>query len=314
MTVAAAQPGPLSRFVSGLLRIPPIYAMAKARARQMMVKRADQLGIGWQRSTDALRSRGSGTEFSPDWEATLAALTNLELNYPSYYVTSFHAYSEGNLGWEPALEVEVAALAVHARIWPEAGAQGDARLRQSYHEVLLRYLSPAPQTIIDLGCSVGMSTFTLQDTFPGARLTGIDLSPYFLAVAQYRAEQQQRAVQWVHVAAEQTGLPSQSADLISCCLVYHELPQSAATAIVQEAHRLLTPGGHLAIMDMNPHSETFAKMPPVVLTLLKSTEPYLDEYFRLDLNQTLQASGFNPPIVVCNSPRHRTVIARKPSD
>jgi hypothetical protein len=63
---------------------------------------------------------------------------------------------------------------------------------------------------------------------------------------------------------------------------------------------------------MNPHSETFARMPPVVLTLLKSTEPYLDEYFRLDLNQTLQASGFNSPTVVCNSPRHRTAIARKP--
>jgi ubiquinone/menaquinone biosynthesis C-methylase UbiE len=311
MTVAAAQPGPISRFVSGLLRIPPVYAAAKARARRMMIERADQLGIGWHRSTEALRSRGEDTTFSSDWEADLAAITNPDLHYPDYYVTSFHAYSEGNLAWEPAMEVEVAALSVHARIWPEAGAQGDARLRQSYHDVLKQQLPQAPTAIVDLGCSVGMSTFSLQDTFPEATLIGVDLSPYFLAVAHYRGDQQKRSVRWVHAAAEHTGLPNQSADLISCCLVYHELPQTAAAAIVQEAFRLLSSGGHLAIMDMNPRSETFAKMPPFVLTLLKSTEPYLDEYFRLDLQAVMQSAGFDAPTVVYNSPRHRTVIARK---
>ena len=34
-----------------------------------------------------------------------------------------------------------------------------------------------------------MSTFALQETFPDAQITGLDLSPYFLAVAKYRAEE-----------------------------------------------------------------------------------------------------------------------------
>lgn len=90
----------------------------------------------------------------------------------------------------------------------------------------------------------------------------------------------------------------------------HELPQLATQQIFQEARRLLRPGGHLAIMEMNPKSEVYAKMPPYVLTLLKSTEPYLDEYFTLDIEQALVEAGFAPPTITCNSPRHRTVIAQ----
>jgi hypothetical protein len=62
-------------------------------------------------------------------------------------------------------------------------------------------------------------------------------------------------------------------------------------------------------MDMNPKSEVHKKMPPYILTLLKSTEPYLDEYFSLDIEQVLIEAGFNAPTITANSPRHRTVIA-----
>jgi ubiquinone/menaquinone biosynthesis C-methylase UbiE len=140
-------------------------------------------------------------------------------------------------------------------------------------------------------------------------LTGLDLSPYFLAIARYQSQQRQISATWKHAAAEDTGLPDGRFDLISVCLVYHELPQSAAIAILREARRLLRPGGHLAIMDMNPRSEVYVKMPPYVLTLLKSTEPYLDEYFALDLEQAIVKAGFLPPQIIPNSPRHRTVIA-----
>jgi ubiquinone/menaquinone biosynthesis C-methylase UbiE len=114
---------------------------------------------------------------------------------------------------------------------------------------------------------------------------------------------------WVHAKAESTGLPSGSFDLISLCLICHELPQSPTREILQEARRLLRPGGHLAIMDMNPKSEMFKKMPPYIFTLLKSTEPYLDEYFTLDIEQAIIDAGFQRPTVNFNSPRHRTIIA-----
>ncbi|MGQ9866743.1 MAG: class I SAM-dependent methyltransferase [Pseudanabaenaceae cyanobacterium] len=300
--------GLTSRLVTAILGMPPLFAWAKRQARQMMIDRAEGMGVPWRQIVAEWRSQ--------DLTADLAAVENPAVVYPDYYTTSFHAYDEGNLGWEPATEVEVAALAVHSRIFPEGGPEGDAQLRHSYHQVLQARLPQAPQRILDMGCSVGMSTFALQDVFPAAQLTGLDLSPYFLAVARRRSQTapspQRQAIAWVHGLAEDTGLPDQSFDLVSFSLVFHELPQAAARAILREAHRLLTPGGHLALMDMNPQSAVYAKMPPYILTLLKSTEPYLDQYFALDLAGELAAAGFDNITLDANSPRHRTVVAHKP--
>lgn len=52
----------------------------------------------------------------------------------------------------------------------------------------------------------------------------------------------------MHAAAEATGLPSETVDLVSCCLVMHELPRAATKNIIAEAHRVLRPGGTFAIM------------------------------------------------------------------
>lgn len=305
MTVSTtSKPELMSRFVNGILAVKPLSNFAKHQARQMMIKRAEKMGIPWRKQTEQLLAR--------NWDAELSQVQNPNLQYPDYYVTSFHAYEQGNLSWQAAVEVEVAAHAVHAKIWPEAGVQGDAKLRQSYHDILKAQLPTPPQDILDLGCSVGMSTYALQETFPDAQLTGVDLSPYFLAIATYNTQKQSNwkyLPQWVHAPAESTGLPSAAFDLVSLCLICHELPQTSTREIFQEARRLLRPNGHLALMDMNPQSEQFKKMPPYVFTLLKSTEPYLDEYFTLEIEQAIIDAGFYPPTINFNSPRHRTIIA-----
>ncbi|MBD2388324.1 class I SAM-dependent methyltransferase [Cylindrospermum sp. FACHB-282] len=300
----------VSRLVNGILAIKPLANFAKHQARQMMIKRAEKIGVFWTQEVEKLQAR--------DWSTNLAKVENPQLCYPDYYVTSFHAYETGNLSWLAAFEVESAAHAVHAKIWQDAQAQGDGlrpaqgdrKLRQSYHEILISQISHQPEDILDLGCSVGMSTFALQAVYPDAKITGLDLSPYFLAVADYRSQQRQAKINWVHAAAESTGLPDASFNLVSIFLMCHELPQSATRQIFAEARRLLRPGGYLAIMDMNPKSEIYKKMAPYILTLLKSTEPYLDEYFTLDIEQALVEAGFQTPTITSNTHRHRTVIAQ----
>ncbi|MEG5172575.1 class I SAM-dependent methyltransferase [Microcoleus sp. B3-D7] len=308
MTVAVnTTPGLASRLVNGVLSIKPLANLAKHQAREMMIKRAEKIGVHWRQESQALLAR--------NWEAELLSVQNPDLVYPKYYLTSFHAYEQGNMSWEAATEVEVAARTVHAGIWPEAGAEGDAKLRASYHEVIKSQIASSPQDIVDLGCSVGMSTFALGEVYPEAKMTGVELSPYFLAVAKYRSQQReaeclnQKSPTWVHAAAESTGLPAAAFDLVSICLVCHELPQKATREIFREARRLLRVGGHLTIMDMNPQSEVYAKMPPYILTLLKSTEPYLDQYFGLDIEEALIDSGFARPTITCNTVRHRTIVA-----
>lgn len=298
--------GITSRLVNGLLSVKPLANFAKQKARMMMINRAESIGVQWRQEANRLRSRGEAV-----WDAERQALEDPALDYPSYYLTSFHAYETGNLSWEAATEVEVAAYAAHAQIWSKPGEKtGDARLRQSYHDLLVKHLLQTPERIVDLGCGAGMSTFALKQTFPNAKITGIDLSPYFLTIAQYQGQQQSIDAQWKHAAAESTGLPNASFDLVSTSLMFHELPRSAIQSVLREARRLVRPGGSLGIMDMNPRSEMFLKMPPYVLTLLKSTEPYLDEYFTLDLEGAIVQAGFQQPLIFCNTPRHRTLIAQ----
>jgi len=313
MTAATANTTPkiglASRLVNGILAIAPLFNIAKQRARKMMIERAESMGVNWLQIAADLQKQ--------DLDAELAKVQNPNLKYPDYYLKPFHAYAEGNLGWMPATEVEVAAYAVHSRIWndDQPPVEGDARLRQSYLDIVKEKMS-VPQDILDIGCSVGMSTFSLHGTYPNAKITGLDLSPHFLAVANYNTRikhpelSENQQVQWLHATAEQTGLPDNSFDFVSCFLLFHELPQDATRQILQEIRRVLRPNGHFAVMDMNPYSDIYVKMPPYILTLLKSTEPYLDQYFSFDLASELVAAGFESPTIIANTPRHRTGIAK----
>lgn len=305
MTVSATSQTDLtSRLINFILAIKPLAKLLKFQARQMMIKRAEKIGVPWRETVKNLAQH--------NWQTQRANIENPQVQYPDYYITTFHSYDTGNLSWEAAFEVECAAYAVHAKIWGEENINGDRQLRQSYHNVIKEQVPFTPQNILDLGCSVGMSTLALKQLYPQAQVTGLDLSPYFLAVAQYTHRDTNPDLKWVHASAEQTGLLDQSFDLVSSCLMFHELPQKPSQDILREAWRLLRSGGYLTIMDMNPYSDTFQNFPPYVFTLLKSTEPYLDEYMTFDLEKALMEAGFERPTITTNSPRHRTIVAKKP--
>ncbi len=194
-----------SRLIQGLLSVRPLAAIAKHQARRMIINRAESLGIPWRQEVERLRSQ------QPQWEEDLAEIRDSDVTYPDYFCQSFHAYDEGNLGWMPAFEVDVAAQAVHARLWPEEGRRGDLRLRQEYHQVLQAHLPQAPRVSVDLGCSCGASTAALQEAFPESQAVGIDLSPYFLVIARQNFPDAP-ALSWRHAAAEATRLEPASVD------------------------------------------------------------------------------------------------------
>jgi ubiquinone/menaquinone biosynthesis C-methylase UbiE len=292
-----------SRLVSGALAVPPVWSLAKAQARRMMIGRAERLGIPWRETVAELSSR--------DWQPLRQAIERPELDYPANYRASFHGYDAGHLCWEAAFEFEVASNAVHSSLYPEAGAHSDRALRQGYHECLQELLPQPPARILDLHATVGLSTFRLEETFPSASITGLDFSPHYLTLARYNAEQRGSAVaEWIHALPEATGLPDGSFDLVSAFLLFHEMPQSTTRRIFREARRLLPAGGTFAFMDMNPESGAYQAMPAFVMTLLKSTEPYMDAYFQLDVARELEAAGFDGVEIRPCTPRHRAVVAR----
>ena len=55
----------------------------------------------------------------------LQAIKNPDVQYPLYYTKPFHAYEDGNLCLEAALEVSMAAKSVHALVMDPAGKELD---------------------------------------------------------------------------------------------------------------------------------------------------------------------------------------------
>jgi ubiquinone/menaquinone biosynthesis C-methylase UbiE len=299
----------LSRCVNILIRTKPIYALMKQQARQVLIKTAEKKGIPWRQTvqnfeTSNIRQR-------------LGVTTNPNLTYPDYYKVPFHAYDEGNLCWLAAFEAAPATYSMALRVWPDENLAWEAaqdRLRSSFHEILAQQGPQNVSDCLDLGCSVGISTLALhryysQKQKSPVHTVGLDLSPYMLTVAQ--TEDIHQEIQWVHGKGEDTGFADQSFDLVTIQFLIHELPHQASRSVFKEVLRILRPGGCLAIVDNNPKSPVIQGLSPVLFTLMKSTEPWSDEYYTFDVESALVEAGFEAPATVASDPRHRTIITHK---
>ncbi|KAL9297802.1 hypothetical protein ACSQ67_023698 [Phaseolus vulgaris] len=221
-----------------------------------------------------------------------------------------------------AAEAEAATMSMVRRALPNASSLEEATqiLRGNWlHAIEQHHIqyseSSVVNDILDIGCSVGISTKYLADKFPTAKVTGLDLSPYFLAVAQHkekRAMPRKIPVRWIHANGEDTGLPSKSFDLVSLAFVLHECPTRVILNLVREAFRLLRPGGTLALTDFSLKSKVLQELSPVLFTLIKSTEPFLDEYYLTDMDETLREAGFVNITSILTDPKHVTITATVP--
>ncbi|GLJ44861.1 hypothetical protein SUGI_0944050, partial [Cryptomeria japonica] len=299
--------------VNAIFSYKPFYNFASKKAREMIIKRGTDIGQPWEAELTQLRLH--------DWESELKAVQNQDIVYPEYYLKPFHAYEEGNLSWQAALEVELAAKSVHANVFDpqrkKLDPEGDSKLRSGYHEKICAMIKATPKSIVDFGCATGLSTFGLHQVFPGADIVGVDLSPYFLSVGNFCLKEKSNdgylPIQFLHAMIEDTALPSHSFDLVSLSSVCHELPSSVTEQVIDEANRLLKSGGALCIMEMNPHSPLVQKMVNNVFafTAFKATEPYFDDYRTFSIEKAIEERGFTFPFQADNSPRHRTIVAHK---
>jgi ubiquinone/menaquinone biosynthesis C-methylase UbiE len=299
----------LSRLVNVLIQTKPIYALMKHQARQVLINTAEKNGISWRKNYQELENSAAKAIFSE--------INDTQVVYPDYYCVPFHAYDRGNLCWQAAFEAQAATYSMALRVWrdePLTWQVAHERLRHNFYDILARYTGDRLETILDIGCSVGISTLTLHRYFirqdRSLRTIGLDLSPYMLSVAKVLDECQEISG-WMHASAEHTGLPDNSIDLVTLQFLLHELPSMASQEIFREIYRILKPGGVLGIVDNNPASPVIQNLPPVLFTLMKSTEPWSDEYYTFNVETALQTTGFQSVTTVASDPRHRAIIAIK---
>lgn len=261
------------------------------QARQKIVDTAEDNGIPWNKSLEWISAQEG------PWN-NLHPMETKEV--PSYYKKAFHSYEDGNLCWEAALEVELASSAVGARNFPAFGPKGEEAFRGAFSNVYekeLKVTVPDQAVVVDLGCGTGMSTRPLARSYPQAKqIIGFDMSPYFVEVGKKLLEFSPRSFleggAWVSTIdfdkrieyrvgdATKTELLDSSVDVVNVQFVVHELPIEVSKRIADEAYRILKPGGQLWLGEMDFESPGYAaqRANPLLFSLIRATEPYLDVY------------------------------------
>lgn len=312
--------GPLSTFVNGLLSVRPILRLLHLFGRRVVLT-----SVLKNEEVKRFVNEFQDSFTAEEREKALARITNPSFAYPSYFLNSFHGYVAGNMSWEAALEAYPATLAVSQRAIGKHLTFKEAfeKIRAAHLDVVF---ANAPTsfgaaenfTALDVGCGVALSSLKIQERLRRIRepsrdrsfkIIGVDASPYMLAVAERYVEDD--VFSFRHALAEDTQLPDNSVDWVSMQFLIHELPSNIARKAFSEAYRILKHGGVLSMIDNDPTSPVLHRLPAPVFMMMKSTEPYLDQYYSADIIQDVRNCGFENVTSTRTSPRYRTVVATK---
>jgi ubiquinone/menaquinone biosynthesis C-methylase UbiE len=104
--------------------------------------------------------------------------------------------------------------------------------------------------ILDFGCGDGAMTHFVQGEFPNAKLYGVDPSPKSIETAK----SQFRDIDFSLSSEETAKLEFQDSffDIIFSAGVFHHIPFDKHKGYVEELIRMLKPGGHLILFELNP--------------------------------------------------------------
>ena len=148
--------------------------------------------------------------------------------------------------------------------------------------------------ILELGCSIGQLTVTLKERFPNAQVYGLDVAAPQVRYAHKRAAELGVECHFVQRLAEDTKFPDGHFDAVTAFLLFHEVSLEAGAKIVQEAFRILRPGGIFTVFDFptghknnDPYFTYFMDVDSK-----DNCEPYSVGFTGSDFDGLLKKTGF----------------------
>lgn len=165
---------------------------------------------------------------------------------------------------------------------------------------LLDMASPRPgEVVLDLACGTGrVARRVATQVGAGGEVTALDLNPGMLAVGRALPAPEGAAIEWVRGDAVAPGFPDRRYDLVLC---QHGLQFfEDRGAALREMHRMLRPGGRVAVsvwegLDRHPAYREMAELEVRHLSPLGVTPEEVEAPFSMgeeELRSGLQDAGF----------------------
>jgi len=230
---------------------------------------------------------------SVDWDKELQAFGEVE--FPAYYRQPFHSVPGGYLSQAAAIGDRCAMEAIYRDDHPQRSL--------GLREALATLVPEDAGTVADLGCGSGDGAAAIARRLPGAQVTAIDASPFMLIAARHQNPDLPNLA-FEQGFAEQTRFETASQDAVTITLVFHECPDEIKRTILGEAHRILRPGGALALSDTaQTDLDTYRGF----------YEPYKEQWLAFDPAAFLRDAGFETVASNDVAPPLWTFTARKPA-
>ena len=167
--------------------------------------------------------------------------------YPRYYLQKFHFQSDGYLS-------DASAERYDHQVEVLFGG-GAAAMRRQALVPLREALAGCPANgcgkvrLLDLACGTGSFLAEVKANWPRLSVTGLDLSPHYLAVAR-RALAPWSRTRLVEGTAEAMPFADGEFDAVTCIYLLHELPPRVRRLAAGEIRRVLRPGGTVILVEL----------------------------------------------------------------
>ena len=157
-----------------------------------------------------------------------------------------------------------------------------------------RYPEFAPQTMIDIGATIGFNTLPWLEAWPEMEIHAIDPGAPNVRYGHARSAALGHSIHWHQMNGTSLQFADNSVDLVWSAMVLHEMPMSDVAKVFAECHRVLKPGGLMIHMelplnaDVEPYEQFYLDWDAYY-----NKEPFYKALRDLDVKAAVTTAGFS---------------------